>query len=38
MGRVAGLIPFELVGDIARIFDEAITNIDDVNSRDERNR
>lgn len=28
---------FELVGDIARIFDEAITNIDDVNSRDERN-
>ena len=28
---------FELVGDIARIYDEAITNIDDVNSRDERN-
>ena len=28
---------FELVGDIAHIFDEAITNIDDVNSRDERN-
>ena len=28
---------FELVGDIARIFDEAITNIDDVSSRDERN-
>ncbi len=27
----------ELVGDIARIFDEAITNIDDVNIRDERN-
>ena len=27
----------ELVSDIARIFDEAITNIDDVNSRDERN-
>lgn len=27
----------ELVGDIARIFDEAITNIDDVNTRDERN-
>lgn len=27
----------ELVGDIARILDEAITNIDDVNSRDERN-
>src|SRR5215213_1235105 len=27
----------ELVGDIARIFDEAITNIDDVSSRDERN-
>jgi len=28
---------WELVGDIARILDEAITNIDDVNSRDERN-
>lgn len=28
---------FELVGDIARIFDEAITNIDDVSARDERN-
>ncbi|HEX2271181.1 MAG TPA: hypothetical protein VHH35_16670 [Pyrinomonadaceae bacterium] len=28
---------FELVGDIARIFDEAITNIDNVNERDERN-
>jgi hypothetical protein len=28
---------FELVSDIARILDEAITNIDDVNSRDERN-
>ena len=28
---------FELVGDIGRIFDEAITNIDDVSSRDERN-
>ncbi len=28
---------FELVGDIARIYDEAITNIDDVSSRDERN-
>src|SRR5215813_864283 len=28
---------FELVGDIAGIFDEAITNIDDVNTRDERN-
>jgi hypothetical protein len=27
----------ELVSDIARIFDEAITNIDDVSSRDERN-
>ena len=27
----------ELVGDIARIFDEAITNIDDVATRDERN-
>jgi hypothetical protein len=27
----------ELLGDIARIFDEAITNIDDVSSRDERN-
>ena len=27
----------ELVGDIARIFDEAITNIDDVSTRDERN-
>ena len=27
----------ELVGDIAHIFDEAITNIDDVSSRDERN-
>ena len=27
----------ELVGDIARIFDEAITNIDDVSGRDERN-
>lgn len=28
---------FELVADIARIYDEAITNIDDVSSRDERN-
>jgi hypothetical protein len=28
---------FELVGDIARIYDEAITNIDDVSTRDERN-
>ena len=28
---------FELVGDIARIFDEAITNIDDVVTRDEHN-
>jgi len=28
---------FELVEDIARIFDEAITNIDDVVTRDERN-
>jgi hypothetical protein len=27
----------ELIGDIARIFDEAITNIDDVSSRDESN-
>src|ERR1043165_6922290 len=27
----------ELIGDIARIFDEAITNIDDVSARDERN-
>ena len=27
----------ELVGDIARIFDEAITNIDGVSERDERN-
>ena len=27
----------ELVGDIARIFDEAITNIDDVSLRDEKN-
>jgi len=27
----------ELVGDIAHIFDEAITNIDDVSSRDQRN-
>ena len=27
----------ELVGDIARILDEAITNIDDVSARDERN-
>lgn len=27
----------ELLGDIARILDEAITNIDDVSSRDERN-
>ena len=27
----------QLVGDIARILDEAITNIDDVSSRDERN-
>ena len=26
----------ELVGDIARIFDEAITNIDDVSTRDEK--
>ena len=28
---------FELVDDIARILDEAITNIDDVSTRDERN-
>jgi hypothetical protein len=27
----------EIIGDIARIFDEAITNIDDVSSRDEKN-
>lgn len=27
----------ELIGDVARIFDEAITNIDDVSSRDEKN-
>ena len=27
----------ELIGDIARIFNEAITNIDDVNVRDEKN-
>ena len=27
----------ELIGDIARIFDEAITNIDDLSARDERN-
>jgi len=27
----------ELIGDMARIFDEAITNIDDVSSRDEKN-
>ena len=27
----------ELIGDIAKIFDEAITNIDDVSSRDEKN-
>ena len=27
----------ELIGDIARIFDEAITNIDDVSTRDESN-
>ena len=27
----------ELIGDIAKIFDEAITNIDDVSSRDENN-
>jgi len=27
----------ELMGDISRIFDEAITNIDDVSSRDEKN-
>jgi hypothetical protein len=27
----------ELLGDIARIYDEAITNIDDVSSRDEKN-
>ena len=27
----------ELIGDIARILDEAITNIDDVSSRDEKN-
>jgi hypothetical protein len=27
----------ELIGDIAKIFDEAITNIDDVNGRDESN-
>ncbi len=29
--------PAELISDIARIFDEAITNIDDVSSRDEKN-
>lgn len=29
--------PAQLIGDIARIIDEAITNIDDVNSRDEKN-
>lgn len=29
--------PAELMSDIARIFDEAITNIDDVSSRDEKN-
>src|SRR5688572_26265881 len=27
----------ELIGDIAKIFDEAITNIDDVSARDEKN-
>ena len=27
----------ELIGDVARILDEAITNIDDVSSRDEKN-
>jgi len=27
----------ELISDIAKIFDEAITNIDDVSARDERN-
>lgn len=27
----------ELIGDLARIFDEAITNIEDVSSRDEKN-
>ncbi len=27
----------ELIGDISKIFDEAITNIDDVSSRDEKN-
>ena len=27
----------ELVGDIAKILDEAITNIDDVSARDEKN-
>jgi len=27
----------ELIGDIAKIFNEAITNIDDVNARDEKN-
>jgi len=29
--------PGELISDIARIFDEAITNIDDVSARDEKN-
>ena len=29
--------PAQLLGDIARIIDEAITNIDDVNARDEKN-
>ena len=29
--------PAQLIGDIARIIDEAITNIDDVSSRDEKN-
>ena len=29
--------PGELISDIARIFDEAITNIDDVSGRDEKN-
>jgi hypothetical protein len=36
-GNLPAGTPAELMSDIARIFDEAITNIDDVSSRDEKN-
>jgi hypothetical protein len=36
-GELPAGSPAELIGDIARILDEAITNIDDVSSRDDKN-